>query len=100
MIFANTFSASSYSKECSNAMPRSKSVWRLGLHDIGKATFPNFLSPGPQEMTGPLLRSMEAIVSVAGAVRLSVQELRKHNPENARTMPGAIGLIVTRFGEG
>ena len=66
---------------------------------MGNATFPNVLSPGLQEMTGPLLRSMEVMVSVAGEVRLSVHEVRKHKPETTRAMPEAIGLIVTRFGE-
>src|ERR1019366_5774479 len=68
IIFAKTFSASSYSNECSSAIPRLKSSFTLSEHDVSNSTVPNCLSGGPHKTTAPLLRLIAFIASLEGAL--------------------------------
>src|SRR5579863_3821914 len=40
-IWVNSFSASSYQKECRRATPRSKGFWTCGAQETGKVTVPS-----------------------------------------------------------
>src|SRR5882757_9050818 len=75
IIFEKTFSASSYSKECSSSMARSKCCFSFLLQEVSNSTEPNCLSPGPQEMSSPLVRLMELMASFEGPAFLSTHEI-------------------------
>src|ERR1043165_5410727 len=84
MIFAKTFSASSYSKECSRAMARLKSFFTFPEQDVSNSTDPNCLPGGPHTTTSPCLRLMASIISLEGAVSLGWHEenANKKRPKN------------------
>src|SRR5258708_6504640 len=62
IIFAKTFSASSYSNECKSATARLKSFFTFFEQEMSNVTEPNCLSGGPHRTTSPLLRLI-AIIS-------------------------------------
>ena|SRR5436190_13830683 len=84
MIFAKTFSASSYSNEWSSAMPRLKSFFIFWEQDVSNSTVPNCLSGGPHKTTSPLLRSIAFIVSFAGVLFFSLHD-RSINKNKLKT---------------
>src|SRR5207248_355288 len=79
VIFAKTFSDSSYSKECSNSIARLKSFFDFSLQVISKSTDPNCLSVGPHENISPLLRFISPINSFDGPLFFSLQDISMHN---------------------
>src|SRR5688572_28144537 len=72
MIRANTFSASLYSNECSNAVARLKSPRFFSAHEKRKFTVPNSSAPDPQRAISPVVRSND-LMSSANCFR-SAQE--------------------------
>src|SRR5687767_232420 len=67
MTFANAFSDSSYSNECSMAMPRSKSFCIDALQALAKLTVPNSSLGGPQAISSPRFRSISpSLANVLG----------------------------------
>src|SRR5882672_9202535 len=73
IIFANIFSASSYSKECSSATARLKSFEDFKEQLFSKLTEPKFLSGGPQETSSPLFRFKALISSTATVLSFVLQ---------------------------
>src|SRR5687767_1397616 len=61
MICAKAFSASSYSKECNNAMAKLNCFFMRSSPEIINDTLPTLLSSGPHKTTSPVFKLMELI---------------------------------------
>src|SRR5580693_5737576 len=76
IIFAKTFSASSYSNEWSSAIARLKSVFTLPGQDVKNSTVPNCLFGKPHKAMCPRLRFIAFIASFEGALFFLLQDSR------------------------
>src|ERR1700733_2315154 len=86
IIFEKTFSASSYSKECSSSIARLKCCFSFWLQEVSNSTEPNCLSAGSQEMISPLLRPIESMFSFDGPALLSLHD--SHINDNTKKYMG------------
>src|SRR5687767_3439302 len=105
MTFANAFSDSSYSNECSMAMPRSKSFCMDALQALAKLTVPNSLLGGPQAISSPRLSSISVSLAIAWGELFSFCLHANNTAANRRKLGYDIlfilpGFLVYKWGGG
>src|SRR5580765_7324225 len=94
MTFANTFSASGYSKEWSRAVARLKSTLAFSEQEKLKSTVPNWPFPEPHKAMSPRFKSRDFnSVSNCTWFFLGTHE-NKHDQINAIRKPWVISIVM------
>src|SRR6187397_1009462 len=78
-MFAKTFSASSYSNECSKETARLNLLFTFSEQDVSNPTSPNSLSGGPQDMRLPRFNPMSLTLFLSPFLHVMLNNAAQNN---------------------